>query len=307
MTKKITQLILLILILALCVSCGIKKEEVQTTTLTNIITAINYYPIKSHMIDNNFYVEIDELKNYGFDVKLSNNIYTISETQNKVEPKFTGKLYTEDELKGKGKPYKKSNLKAQYGDVKNVDVYEVDGKPCILFSVLSDGARGIEDKKDVKIILNTNLKYMGSRNEYIYLKLRSNMFNAEDFFRLTIEDLKKVYGNDFKEEKTDEYTLVTFDKCPCKVYFDYTDKDLEKDRNNKEVKKLYTDNTSFIYMEDKLIGQSIFDIEKKIENKLNIRDNENPPYAVYNYYRNYNTKFILDKDNKVSALEITKK
>ena len=307
MSKKLTAIVLLIVISISFANCGVKKEDIKTTTLTNVITAINYYPIKSHMIDNKFYVEIDELKNYGFDVKLSNNVYTITETENKVTPKFSGKLYTDKELKGEGKPYKKSNLKAQYNNVKNAEIYEVDGKACMLFSVLTDGARGVEDRKDVKNILNTNLKYMGSKNEYILLKLRSNIYNVEDFFQLTIEDLKKVYSNGYKEEKAYDYTLVTFNDCPCEVYFDYSEKDTEEDKNNKKVKKVYTNNASFSYMNDKLIGKDISYLETKLENKLNVRDSENPPYAVYKYYKNYNIKFIFNNENKVVALEVEKK
>ena len=168
MIKKLTILCMMLCMVFSCSSCNIKKTS--KTTPSNMIACINYYPIESYMIDEKLYVEVERLSDYGFDVKKNENDYTISFSDKELNPKHNAKYYSQKELKKQSKVYNETTKKATLLDTIVIEGYEIDGKFCIPFDALKEISYGSEYLTDVKNIIFGEIKGMGNRLDYKYIK-----------------------------------------------------------------------------------------------------------------------------------------
>ncbi len=303
MIKKITAVLLILVTMFSVTSCNIKKKT--RTERTNIIACINNYPIDSYMIDGKLYVEVENLSNYGFDVKKNGNNFEIKIGEKEMKPKHNVKYYSEKELKKKGQVYTTSSSVAILFENLKVKGYDVDGKFLIPLDAFKESASGFEFKKDVKNLIFSKLKGFGNSQEYRYIKLKGKGFFVEDFLTFTFDDIQNALGKEYKEEKKDEYTVISYsdDICPVKMYFKFGDN--EDQKGKAKLKKLFV-NSKGVKLEDAdVLGMSISDFEKIVKKDINVHLDEEK--AILHNGKKYSATFKIDKNEKILSYEVTKK
>ena len=303
MIKKITAVLLILVTMFSVTSCNIKKKT--RTQRTNIIACINNYPIDSYMIDGKLYVEVENLSNYGFDVKKNGNNFEIKIGEKEMKPKHNVKYYSEKELKKKGQVYTTSSSVAILFENLKVKGYDVDGKFLIPLDAFKESASGFEFKKDVKNLIFSKLKGFGNSQEYRYIKLKGKGFFVEDFLTFTFDDIQNALGKEYKEEKKDEYTVISYsdDVCPVKMYFKFGDN--EDQKGKAKLKKLFV-NSKGVKLEDAdVLGMSISDFEKIVKKDINVHLDEGK--AILHNGKKYSATFKIDKEEKILSYEVTKK